>query len=62
MRILKNIYNEFIIYYNRLNVTELNANKMLAIITYKNIFPRDFSDLQLNRGMVFNLLIITKFY
>lgn len=55
MRILKNIYNEFIIYYNRLNVTELNANKMLAIITYKNIFPRDFSDLQLNRGMVFNL-------
>ena len=38
MRILKNIYNEFIIYYNRLNVTELNANKMLAIITYKNIF------------------------
>ena len=28
---------------------------MLAIITYKNIFPRDFSDLQLNRGFVYTL-------
>lgn len=55
MRLLKNIYNEFIIYFNRLNITELNCNKMLAIITYKNIFPRDFSNLQLNRGFVYSL-------
>lgn len=55
MRLLKNIYNEFIIYFNRLNITELNCNKMLAIITYKNIFPRDFADLQLNRGFVYTL-------
>lgn len=55
MRILKNIYNEFIIYFNKLNSTELDRNKMLGIITYKNLFPRDFSDLQLNRGMVFTL-------
>ncbi|WP_392562174.1 hypothetical protein RHO12_01415 [Orbus sturtevantii] len=55
MRILKNIYNEFLIYYNKLNTTELNYNKMLAIITYKNIFPKDFSDLQLNRGIVCTL-------
>ncbi|WP_318617137.1 hypothetical protein [Sporosarcina sp. YIM B06819] len=55
MRVLKNIYNEFIIYYNRLNTTELNSDKMLAIITYKNLFPRDFSDLQLNQGMVYTL-------
>lgn len=55
MRILKNIYNEFIVYYNRLNTTELDCNKMLGIITYKNIFPRDFSDLQLNRGFVYTL-------
>ena len=48
MRLLKNIYNEFTIYYNRINTTELNCNKMLAIITYKNLFPRDFADLQLN--------------
>lgn len=55
MRLLKNIYNEFIIYFNRLNTTELNCNKMLAIITYKNLFPRDFANLQLNRGFVYTL-------
>ena len=55
MRLLKNIYNEFTVYYNRINTTELNCNKMLAIITYKNLFPRDFADLQLNRGFVYTL-------
>ncbi|EPE4171408.1 hypothetical protein ACSILQ_000839 [Yersinia enterocolitica] len=55
MRILKNIYNEFQIYYNKLNTTELDCNKMLAIVSYKNIFPRDFSDLQINQGMVFTI-------
>lgn len=56
MRLLKNICNEFLIYYNRLNTTELDYNKMFALITYKNLFPRDFSDLQLNKGFVFSLL------
>lgn len=55
MRILKNIYNEFVIYYHRINTTDLDPNKMLAIIAYKNLFPRDFSQLQLNQGMVFSL-------
>lgn len=55
MRILKNIYNEFQIYFNRLNTTELDCNKMLAIIAYKNIFPRDFSELQLNQGIIFTI-------
>jgi|GEM_PF-1669897 len=55
MRILKNIYNEFAIYYNRLNTIELNCNKMLGMIAYKNIFPKDFSELQLNQGMVYTL-------
>ena len=55
MRVLKNIYNEFMVYYNKLNTIELNPNKMLAMVTYKNIFPRDFSDLQLNQGFVYEL-------
>lgn len=55
MRLLKNIYNEFVIYFNRLNITDLNCNKMLAIIAYKNLFPRDFADLQLNQGFVYTL-------
>lgn len=55
MRLLKNIYNEFVVYFNRLNITELNCNKMLAIIAYKNLFPRDFADLQLNQGFVYTI-------
>lgn len=55
MRILKNIYNEFLIYYSLLNITNLNCNKMLAIIAYKNISPRDFANLELNRDFVYTL-------
>ena len=42
MRLLKNVCNEFLVYYHRLNTTELNFNKMFAMITYKNLFQRDF--------------------
>lgn len=55
MRLLINICNEFLIYINRLNITELDYNKMLAIITYKNLFPRDFSELQINMGFVYSI-------
>lgn len=55
MRVLKNVYNELIVYMNRLNNTDLNWNKMLSIIVYKNIFPRDFCDLQLGKGYVHEL-------
>lgn len=53
MRLLKNIYNEFVVYYSQINSIELDYNKMLALITYKNLFPRDFSELQLNKGFVY---------
>ena len=55
MRILKNIYNEFIVYYGTISTTEQDPNKLLAMIIYKNIFPRDFSELQLNSGFVYTL-------
>lgn len=55
MRVLKNICNEFLIYYHRLSKIEIQCNKMLAIIIYKNLFPRDFSLLQLNQGFVYSL-------
>lgn len=55
MRLIKNICNEFIIYYNSLSKIELNANKMLSIIVYKNIFPKDFSNLQISSGFLYNL-------
>jgi len=55
MRILKNICNEFFIYDSQINTIDLNPNKLLAAITYKNLFPRDFSDSQLGRGYVSTL-------
>ena len=55
LRILNNIYNEFIIYNKKLNNIELDLNKLFAIIIYKNLFPQDFADLQLNRGFVHSL-------
>ena len=55
LRVLKNIYNEFLIYYERLKKVDLDPNKLLAMITYKNLFPRDFAGLQLNQGFVFSL-------
>lgn len=55
LRVLKNIYNEFVVYYERLKKVDLDPNKLLAMITYKNIFPRDFASLQLNKGFVFSL-------
>lgn len=56
MRILKNICNEYIIYLSKINITELNEDKMLAMITYKNLFPKDFSELQFGRGFVHEVM------
>ena len=73
MRILYNIYNEFIVYTHRLkqkeNKTttskgnmleganiELDSTKILAIIIYKNLFPKDFSELQLRKGFIFEIV------
>lgn len=55
MRILQNIYNEFIVYKNTLttgqNLTLLDE-PMLALIIFKNLHPRDFADLQMESGIV----------
>lgn len=51
-RILKNIYNEFLIYKEKLSDDELDSNKLFAMIVYKNIFPHDFAELQFNRGFI----------
>ncbi len=52
MRILNNIVNEYLIYDDLINTTELVSEKMFAIIVYKNLFPNDFSKLHQNKGFV----------
>lgn len=56
-RLIKNIANEFRIYFAALGQrNKLNPNKMLAMIVYKNLFPKDFVDLQKRQGYVHFLL------
>ena len=56
MRILQNICNEFSIYKSRIVTTEQDPNKMLALIAYKNLFPRDFAKLQLYQGFLLEII------
>lgn len=64
MRILKNVYNEYVIYSGRLQTAELGLipDKMLSIIMYKNLFPKDFISLQLNTGFVYNVFDNKSYY
>lgn len=64
MRLMKNIYNEFLVYSRRINIEKLNLdnNELLALLTYKNIFPKDFSELLFNKGFVYDLFEDKKNY
>lgn len=55
MRILLNIINEFNIYKQNIlinNENDLNVEKMLALIVFKNLYPKDFEDLQRRKGII----------
>ncbi|SDK92869.1 KAP family P-loop domain-containing protein [Pedobacter sp. ok626] len=53
MRLLKNVFNEFILYKAKLGGFELNPNNLLATILYKNLYPTDFAELNKGEGSVF---------
>ncbi|MBE9390244.1 hypothetical protein [Vagococcus salmoninarum] len=55
MRLLKNIYNEFILYEKGVGHITLNSEKLFSMMSYKNIFPKDFADLQLNKGFLYTV-------
>ncbi|WP_417418956.1 ATP-binding protein [Hoeflea sp.] len=51
LRLIQNIFNEYAIYVANLETDDdnnLDANKLLAILIYKNVHPKDFE--QLHRG------------
>lgn len=55
MRVLQNIYNEFVIYKDTLRTTQelsLSDEQMLAMIIFKNIYPSDFADIQSESGVI----------
>ncbi|WP_050747990.1 hypothetical protein [Peptoniphilus sp. oral taxon 386] len=57
MRLLKNIVNEYLVYENIIAIQELelDANKLLALIVLKNIFPREFDLLQEDKGYIHSI-------
>lgn len=63
MRLLINIFHEFVIYRNVLNPDLIKKNdELFAIITYKNIDPEDFTLLQRKEGKLYQLLNNKKIY
>ena len=55
MRILQNIYNEFVLYKKVILIDQelkLSDENMMALIIFKNLYPRDFANLQTERGIV----------
>jgi hypothetical protein len=59
LRLIKNIFNEYAIYAANLKTDDANvwnANKLLAVLIYKNIFPSDFEKLHRNEGSLAQIL------
>lgn len=59
MRILTNIANEYSQYRKKLydpNKKNLNLTKLLAMIVYKNYYPKDFAQLHRREGTVYQCL------
>lgn len=57
MRILTNIANEYKQYRGKLynpKTNNLSRTKLLAMIVYKNYFPKDFSQLHKREGLIFS--------
>lgn len=55
MRILQNIYNEFVVYKKTLRMGQelsLSDEQMLAMLVFKNLYPSDFADIQNEKGIL----------
>ncbi len=58
MRLIRNIVNEYVVYAANLKVDSqpLDPNKLLAILIYKNVMPKDFAALHRQEGALSQLL------
>lgn len=57
MRLLENVINEFKVYKLKLKGSNINDEKLLSMIIYKNICPNDFALLQNNKGFIYETLM-----
>jgi hypothetical protein len=59
LRLIHNIFNEYSIYVDKLETdgeNVLNATKLLAVLIYKNVYPRDFEQLHRGSGYLAEIL------
>lgn len=59
LRLIQNIFNEYAVYVANLETDGeniLDANKLLAILIYKNVLPSDFEELHREKGKVAGIL------
>jgi hypothetical protein len=57
MRLLINIFHEFVLYRDALNSEFVTKpEELFAIITYKNLFPNDFMKLHRREGMLYQFI------
>jgi len=59
LRLIQNIFNEYAVYVANLESDDenlLDTNKLLAILIYKNVYPKDFEQLHRNEGNLAKLL------
>ncbi|WP_435635521.1 hypothetical protein ACSC9U_08190 [Pseudomonas solani] len=54
-RLIKNITNEFRVYERKVGGVP-NLDKLLAVIVYKNTYPKDFEDLHHGKGALFRIV------
>lgn len=55
LRLINNIFNEYAVYSEKLEKS-LDANRLLAVLIYKNVYPRDFEELHRGRGNLAKIL------
>ncbi|MFB9109283.1 hypothetical protein [Flavobacterium gyeonganense] len=55
MRLLINIFHEYQLYRKNL-INDIDQDCLFAIITYKNLFPSDFGNLQKRKGELYSFL------
>lgn len=59
LRLIQNIFNEYAVYVSNLETDGeaiFDANKLLAILIYKNVYPRDFEQLHRGEGNLASIL------
>lgn len=54
MRLILNVVNEFNLY--RKKISAINLDRLMAMVFYKNLYPKDFASLHQDQGELFKLI------